>query len=84
VNTGERCHAAEPKAEEAVCPALVLKNLECKEGVVVNRVDHHFHEVNAVALDLDILVAKDTHGNVDEALNAAVNLSLQAEHHSLG
>lgn len=84
MNTGERSHAAKPEAEKAVCPTLVLKNLECKEGVVVNGVDHQLHEVNTVALDLDILVAKDAHSNVDEALNAAVNLSLQTEHHSLG
>ncbi|KAI6763607.1 hypothetical protein HG531_012995 [Fusarium graminearum] len=83
MNTSKCRHAAEPEAEEAVCPALVLKNLKSKKRVVVDGVDHHLHQVNTIALDLDILVGQNGHGNVDESLNAAVDLPLQAKHHGL-
>lgn len=84
MNTGKRSHAAEPETEESVCPALVLENLKGEKWVVMDRIYNHLHEMDAVALHLDILVGEDAHGNVDETLNTAINLALQAKHHGLG
>lgn len=84
VNASEGAHASEPQAEEPVRPALGLKNLESKNGVVVDGVDDHLHQVDPVALHLDILSGKDAHRHDDEPLDTAVNLSTQTQHHSLG
>lgn len=83
VDASKGGHAAEPQAEEAVGPTLGLKDLEGEKGVVVDGVNDHLHQVNAVALDLDVLAGQNVHGHVDEALDTAVDLATQAEHHGL-
>lgn len=41
----------------------------------MNRVDHHLHEMNLVALDLDVLGCQNGHGHVDETFDAVVNVT---------
>jgi hypothetical protein len=43
---GEVVNAGEPQAEELVRPAVALKHVQCKSGVVVDGVDNDFHQVN--------------------------------------
>ena len=38
----------EPGAEELIGPALRLQDLEAENGVVVDSVDDHFHQMDAV------------------------------------
>lgn len=81
---GERFHTAEPQAEELVGPALCLQDVESQEGVVVDGVNDHLHEVDLVRLDRDFLSAQNVHSDSDEAVNAIVDMATEAEHHGFG
>ena len=84
VNAAEGVHVAKPQAEEPVCPALGLEDLKGEKRVVVDGIDNHLHQVNSGGLDFDVLGGEDVHRHGDEALNTLVNVTLQAQHHSLG
>lgn len=84
VDPAEGGHATEPQTEESVGPTLGLKHLKREERVVVDSVDDHLHEVDLVALDLDVLRSEDGHSHDNEALDTVVDVATEAQHHSLG
>lgn len=84
VDAGEAVDAGEPQAEKLVGPAVRFQHLEGQAGVVVESVDDHLHEVDAVALDLDIVVCEDSHGERDKLGHVIVNVAAKVEHEGFG
>jgi hypothetical protein len=83
VYPGERVHTPEPEAEELVGPTIALENLQGENGVVIDGVDDHFHQVDPVRLDLYLGRTQHTHRHVDESMDALVNVTPEAQHHCL-
>ena len=83
MHTGELCHLAKPETEKAVSPTFGFQHLKRKQGIVIDGVDNHLHQMDSVRFDFYLLCGEDTHSNIDEPFHTAVDMSSEAQHHRL-
>lgn len=75
MNSFKYVNAGEPGTEKFVGPIIGFQNLESQMGVVVDSIDHHLHEVNAVRLGFDFTIEDDCHCQRNEDRNIRVNVT---------
>lgn len=84
MHTAEVVNVGEPSAEELVGPALRLKDVKTENRVVVDSVDDHLHQVEAVRLGASLLGVDHSHGELNEERNVLVDVTTEVEHKGLG
>lgn len=83
MNTTEVVNVREPSAEKLVCPALGFKDLKTQNRVIVNGVDYHLHQVDAVRLGTGLFGVDHRHGQLHEHRDILVDVATQVEHEGL-
>lgn len=79
----EVLNVAKPQREEFISPAMALKELQCCTGVIVDAIDDHLHEVNAIGLDF-IGSSEALHGDLDKLGEVLVSVAAEIEHDGFG
>lgn len=84
VHALEVLNVGKPEGEELVGPVVVLEDLECDGGVVVDAVDDHLHEVKAIRLHAYFGGGgEEGHGGLDEAGEVLVGVATKGEEDGL-
>lgn len=73
----------EPHAEKLIRPSLGFQHLKTENGVVVDGVDDHLHQVDAVRLSPGLPGVDGSHGHFNEERDELVNMATEIEHESL-